>query len=145
MNDKDIDKIKSGELCPACFGTNFIEHDCGPDTYDDDITYTSHECSACGLWFDGWRDKWLVDVHDSLEEDGAKEFPVTSVLAYLEEATTKAKLEVIDYIKNDKEFYTSFIEVKKREDTSSIGAVVKALESKYLSQQTAPTTSEVKE
>jgi len=29
------------EKCPRCGGIEFRELDCGPDTYDDDITYTS--------------------------------------------------------------------------------------------------------
>ena len=48
----------SEEKCPRCGGTEFREYDRGPDTYDDDITYTSEECVKCELWRDGWTDKW---------------------------------------------------------------------------------------
>ena len=51
--------------CPRCGNTAFSERDCGPDSYDDDITYTAYICNKCGLWFDGWVDKWLIN------EDGS--------------------------------------------------------------------------
>lgn len=64
----------SQQDCPRCGGKDFLEHDCGPDTYDDDITYTSYQCKSCGLWYDGWRDKWLIDVECESDEEGAKEY-----------------------------------------------------------------------
>jgi len=48
--------------CPRCDSTDFDEHDCGPDSYEDDITYTSYSCKKCGLWYDGWRDDWLIQT-----------------------------------------------------------------------------------
>lgn len=53
--------------CPHCKGFVFREVDCGPDTYEDDISYLSYECAACKLWFDGWQGKWLLGI-DSEEE-----------------------------------------------------------------------------
>lgn len=53
--------------CPRCGCEEFREIDCGPDGYDDDITYTSEKCKACGLWHDGWVDKWYIDVDSWVE------------------------------------------------------------------------------
>jgi hypothetical protein len=61
-------------LCPRCGATEFEERDCGPDSYDDDIAYTSYVCKGCALWFSGWTQKWLVDVTTWQEEDDALEF-----------------------------------------------------------------------
>ena len=47
--------------CPRCGGEEFLDRDCGPDGWDDDIAYTSHVCKKCELWYDGWVDKWLVN------------------------------------------------------------------------------------
>ena len=60
--------------CPRCGGTAFREIDCGPDGYNDDITYTSEICEACGLYLSGWTNKWLVDCACWTEEEDAKEF-----------------------------------------------------------------------
>jgi hypothetical protein len=49
------------DKCPRCGGTEFKEVDCGPDSREDDISYTSEICKSCGLWHDGWIDKWLID------------------------------------------------------------------------------------
>ena len=48
------------EVCPRCGGKEFWEIDCGPDSYEDDISYTSSICKKCGLWFDGWENQWLI-------------------------------------------------------------------------------------
>lgn len=48
--------------CPRCKSTEFREVDCGPDGYDDDIFYTSEVCQQCGLWLDGWTEKWYVGI-----------------------------------------------------------------------------------
>lgn len=61
-------------ICPRCQGTSFTEHDCGPDSYEDDIFYISESCDGCGLWYDGWRNKWLIDVASWTEAEDAKEF-----------------------------------------------------------------------
>lgn len=61
-------------VCPRCSSKEFDEIDCGPDTYDDDITYTSSKCKNCGLWFDGWTDKWLIDVDSWRDAEDAEEF-----------------------------------------------------------------------
>jgi len=47
--------------CPRCGSTEFDELDSGPDTYEDDITYTSYRCRRCDLFYDEWIDKWCVD------------------------------------------------------------------------------------
>ncbi len=60
--------------CPRCGGTDFTEHDCGPDSYDDDIFYISESCNRCGLWHDGWTDRWLVDVESWIDEEDAEEY-----------------------------------------------------------------------
>lgn len=64
------------DKCPRCGCTEFYEKDCGPDTYEDDITYTSLVCKSCGLWYSGWTNKWLIDVENWGDEDGAEEFKV---------------------------------------------------------------------
>ena len=43
--------------CPRCGGMEFEEFYCGPDTWDDDITWTIYRCKKCGLWYDGWTEK----------------------------------------------------------------------------------------
>jgi hypothetical protein len=43
--------------CPRCKCTEFKEIDCGPDSYEDDIFYTSYICKDCGLYYSGWTDK----------------------------------------------------------------------------------------
>ena len=60
--------------CPRCESEDFKEIDCGPDTYEDDISYTSEICKKCGLYHSGWTDKWLVDCEGWRDEEDAKEF-----------------------------------------------------------------------
>jgi len=62
-------------MCPRCGGKEFIEHDCGPDGYDDDVTWSAEECKKCGLWYSSWRDEWLVDVSSWVDEEDAKIYP----------------------------------------------------------------------
>ncbi len=62
------------DICPRCGGNDFYEIDCGPDGYDDDITYGSNICNKCGLYHSGWTDKWLVDCDNWTEEEDAAEF-----------------------------------------------------------------------
>ena len=65
------------EPCPRCNSQDFAEKECGSDSYDDDITWTSYKCLQCELWYSGWRDKWLVDVDSWHEEEGAEEYACT--------------------------------------------------------------------
>ena len=60
--------------CPRCGSSEFEEIWCGPDSYDDDITYTSYQCKKCGLWYDGWVDKWFIDVDHWQEVENAEEY-----------------------------------------------------------------------
>lgn len=60
--------------CPRCGGTDFRDIDCGPDSYDDDITYTSEKCNSCGLWYDGWSHKWLIDCECWQDAEGCEEY-----------------------------------------------------------------------
>lgn len=39
--------------CPRCGCEDFKEVDCGPDSWEDDISYTSEICKQCGLWYYG--------------------------------------------------------------------------------------------
>lgn len=55
------------EPCPNC-GKEMQEYDCGPDSYDDDITYTSDYCFDCELWCDGWFDKWGLGTYPDSED-----------------------------------------------------------------------------
>ena len=48
-------------VCPRCGGKEFTEAICGPDSVEDDISYTSDVCVNCGLWHSGWTDRWLID------------------------------------------------------------------------------------
>ena len=66
--------MEEWEKCPRCGGEDFRTVDCGPDTYDDDITYTSEICNKCGLWYSGWTDKWLINCEYWQEEEDSKEF-----------------------------------------------------------------------
>jgi hypothetical protein len=61
-------------VCPRCGGSEFLEIDCGPDGYDDDITWTSDVCDQCGLWFSGWDGRWLIDCTSWHDEVDAEEF-----------------------------------------------------------------------
>jgi hypothetical protein len=60
--------------CPRCNGIEFSEYDCGPDGYDDDITWTSCKCKGCQLWYSGWTDKWYTDVDSWPEEEDGTEY-----------------------------------------------------------------------
>lgn len=60
--------------CPRCGGTDYAEVDCGPDGYDDDITYESEVCENCGLWYDGWVGRWFVDVQSWRDVGFAEEY-----------------------------------------------------------------------
>lgn len=51
--------------CIRCGGHDFIEHDAGPDSYDDDITYTNEECKACGATYHGWFCEWYDSDTDA--------------------------------------------------------------------------------
>lgn len=59
--------------CPRCGGEDFILKNAGP-AGPDGARYESDECTECGLWHDGLRDRWLVDVTDWTEEEGATEY-----------------------------------------------------------------------
>lgn len=61
-----------GEFCPRCGCEELDEHDCGPDGYDDDIAYTSYSCDECGLWYDGWRGRWLINCDSWIDEEDAE-------------------------------------------------------------------------
>lgn len=60
--------------CPRCGSEEFWDYDCGPDSYEDDIAYTSYKCKKCGLWYDGWRDRWLEDCENCGDEEEAEEY-----------------------------------------------------------------------
>jgi predicted nucleic acid-binding Zn-ribbon protein len=65
--------------CPRCGGTVFKEVDAGPDTFDDDVTWTAHKCQSCGLWYSEWLEKWLINSDGTnlniwQEEENAMEF-----------------------------------------------------------------------
>ncbi|GEM_PF-5471208 len=62
------------EKCPRCGVMEYYEIDCGPDGYDDDITYTSEICKNCGLYKSGWTGKWLIDCEGWGDEEGAEEY-----------------------------------------------------------------------
>lgn len=62
------------ETCPRCGSHDFTELDCGPDGWDDDITYISLQCNICGLWYDGWVDKWLVDCDSWQDSEDCQEY-----------------------------------------------------------------------
>ena len=70
----DFVEYSDDDVCPRCGCKDFDEIDCGPDTYDDDITYTSYKCTSCGLWWDGWVDKWYIDVECWRDVEYAEEY-----------------------------------------------------------------------
>lgn len=59
--------------CPRCGGEDFILHRAGP-AGPERVTYESDECTECGLWHDGLRGRWLIDVRHWTEEEGAAEY-----------------------------------------------------------------------
>ena len=61
-------------ICPRCDSEEFKELDCGNDTWDDDCVWTSYICKRCGLYYSGWRNKWLIDCEVWVSEEDAKEF-----------------------------------------------------------------------
>lgn len=64
--------------CPRCGSTDITSDiDCGPDSWDDDIYYHSEKCNQCGLWHDGWDDKFYIDVDNWRETEYAEEYVVT--------------------------------------------------------------------
>lgn len=60
--------------CPKCDNTKFNEHECGADTYDDDVYYISFSCTKCGLWFDGWSGKWFEGVDNWRDTEDKESF-----------------------------------------------------------------------
>ncbi len=60
--------------CPRCGNTSFTKLWCGPDSYDNDITWTSYVCTKCELWYSGWSERWLVDCDSWTEEDTSEEY-----------------------------------------------------------------------
>jgi hypothetical protein len=60
--------------CPRCGGVEFDEIDCGPDGWDDDITWSSEICCKCGLYHSGWTDQWLLDCQNWWDEEDAEEY-----------------------------------------------------------------------
>jgi hypothetical protein len=62
------------QVCPRCKSKDFREVDCGPDSWDDDIAYTSEICQKCGLYLSGWTDKWLIDCESWIEEETSEEY-----------------------------------------------------------------------
>ena len=72
-----MDEIKNNEdnlICPRCGESDFDEVDCGPDSYDDDVTYTSYRCQGCKLWYDGWVNKWFDDIESWRDTEDAEEW-----------------------------------------------------------------------
>lgn len=65
-------------ICPRCGHNEFTEHDAGPDTWEDDISYTIYVCEKCGLQYTTWSDKWFVEDED---EEGYKPEPWFDYLA----------------------------------------------------------------
>lgn len=64
----------SALTCPRCNSVKFEHIDCGADSYDDDISYTSSICTACGLYHDGWHDRWLLNCAGCGGEEFATEY-----------------------------------------------------------------------
>jgi predicted nucleic-acid-binding Zn-ribbon protein len=60
--------------CPRCGHTEFYQHDCGPDSYDDDISWIAFACKNCGLYYSTWADKWLIDCTNWRDEEGAEAY-----------------------------------------------------------------------
>lgn len=63
-------------ICPRCGGREFRELDCGPDSWEDDIYYISHLCQACGLYYSGWTERWLIDCDTWQDEADCEEWQV---------------------------------------------------------------------
>ena len=74
MHPELINWYSEPRKCPRCGGTEFTEFDCGPDSYENDIFYTSYKCKRCGLWYDSWREKWYVGVDSWRDVEDAEEY-----------------------------------------------------------------------
>lgn len=61
-------------ICPRCGGREFIEHECGPDTYEDDVAWISYTCKNCRLRYAGWREVWVDNCETWQEEEDAVEW-----------------------------------------------------------------------
>lgn len=61
-------------ICPRCGSNKFDEIECGEDSYENDIAYTSEICKKCGLWWDGWQDKWLIDCDSWVSSENCDEY-----------------------------------------------------------------------
>jgi hypothetical protein len=51
-------EVNGEELVCQCGNKEFDLIDAGPDSYDDDITYTAYQCTKCGRTFHDWKDGW---------------------------------------------------------------------------------------
>lgn len=60
--------------CPRCKNGDFEEKTCGPDSYDDDVTWTAYVCKKCGLWYSDWSNKWLIDCEYWQDESECEEY-----------------------------------------------------------------------
>ena len=61
------------EKCPTCGGTEFYDRDGGPDTYEDDITYTDRVCSSCRTYEHGWTDEWLTEDDEPVSNQDTRD------------------------------------------------------------------------
>jgi len=49
-------------FCPHCkCKREFDDLDEGPDSYEDDISYTSYVCNTCQIYCNGWTDDWFEE------------------------------------------------------------------------------------
>lgn len=69
-----MNHLEENLVCPRCGGTEFYDHDCGPDSYEDDIFYLSYSCKDCKLWYDGWSHKWLIDCEGWIAAEDCEEY-----------------------------------------------------------------------
>lgn len=61
-------------ICPKCKGTKFYQVDCWPDSYEDDISYSSDVCEKCELWLDGCDGNWYEDINSWQDTEDAKPY-----------------------------------------------------------------------
>ena len=46
-------------FCPHCKCEKELDE--GPDSYEDDISYTSYVCNTCKIYCNGWTDDWYEE------------------------------------------------------------------------------------
>ena len=99
-------------ICPRCGNTEFSERECGPDTYDADITYTSWICTQCGLWYSGWTGQWLIDCESWRDEQDCEEYIPDELLSPEDLEARRKGLALVELLSHDEGFLRELDEAR---------------------------------